>query len=274
MRVAFLVALLLPQASGQFSSFAMEREGDTMKVTLGSPGDATLPIVGSPYSAERTSEVVNARPDGTKVTWQQKSEKIWRDSQGRMRSEHQVFGSPEARFSYVSIVDPVGCFIYVIDDVNKVTHRSALSRCRPMQSRPAARPADALAVPVPPTPETIKVGTGVQAGQSSSMPLSSYETLGERNVGGVMAFGTRTTTRYPVGAIGNDRPLVTVYEMWSSKLYGGEVLSTSTGGLSGDTTNRLINIVLGEPDASQFQPPVGYAVIDEKQMFTITLRKK
>ena len=89
-----------------------------------------------------------------------------------------------------------------------------------------------------------------------------------------MAYGTRTTTTIPVGAVGNDHPLVTVYEMWSSKLYGGEVLSTLTGGPNGDTTKRLINIVLGEPDASQFQPPVGYAVIDEKGSFTISLKKR
>ena len=45
MRVVVLVALLLPQAFGQFASWGMEREGDIAKVTLGSPGDATLPIV-------------------------------------------------------------------------------------------------------------------------------------------------------------------------------------------------------------------------------------
>jgi len=105
----FLAALLLPVASGQFASWSMERKGDTMIITLGSPGDAGLPIVGFPYSAERTSEVVNTRADGTKVTWQQKSEKIWRDSQGRERSEHQVFWSPEARFFFVSVIDTLPC---------------------------------------------------------------------------------------------------------------------------------------------------------------------
>lgn len=162
----------------------------------------------------------------------------------------------------------------MIDDVNRVAHRSVIPRCRPVPNRPATPPVDAPVAPVPQTPERIKVGTAVQTEASSSTPRSSYETLGERNIGGVIAFGSRTTQRFPVGAIGNDRPFVTVYETWSSKLYGGEVLSTFTGGPNGDTTKRLINIVLGEPDASQFQPPAGYAVIDENGPFTITLKKQ
>jgi hypothetical protein len=83
--VGFLVALLSPSAFGQFASSAMEREGDTMKVTLGSPGDAGLPIVGFPYSAERTSEITKTLANGSRVTWPDKDEKIWRDSQKRTK---------------------------------------------------------------------------------------------------------------------------------------------------------------------------------------------
>jgi hypothetical protein len=38
---------------------------------------------------------------------------------------------------------------------------------------------------------------------------------------------------------------------------------------SGEQTQKLINISRSEPDASLFQPPPDYTIVDEKADFTI-----
>lgn len=47
-------------------------------------------------------------------------------------------------------------------------------------------------------------------------PLVSQESLGSRIIQGISAEGTRVIVTYPEGLIGNDRPLRSISEIWSS----------------------------------------------------------
>jgi hypothetical protein len=47
------------------------------------------------------------------------------------------------------------------------------------------------------------------------------------------------------------------------------ILSKMSDPRSGEQTQKLINISRSEPDASLFQPPPDYTIVDEKADFTI-----
>ena len=88
----------------------------------------------------------------------------------------------------------------------------------------------------------------------------STESLGTRDVEGVRADGTRTTTTIEAGAIGNVAPLEIVSERWFSPELKTVVLSRRSDPRFGETTYRLENIVRGEPSPELFRVPPDYRV--------------
>src|SRR5258708_33309707 len=100
-------------------------------------------------------------------------------------------------------------------------------------------------------------------GGAKSRYESKTEQLGVQNIEGVDAEGTRTTTIIPAGAIGNERPIETVYERWYSKDLQLVVMSKHTDPRFGEQTYRLTNIVRSEPDSSLFSLPTGYKIVTE-----------
>jgi hypothetical protein len=63
-------------------------------------------------------------------------------------------------------------------------------------------------------------------------------------------------------------------EVWTSAELHLEVLAKTTSARNGETVRRLTNINRAEPDPSLFQPPADYAIVDEKDLFTMTLKKR
>lgn len=96
---------------------------------------------------------------------------------------------------------------------------------------------------------------------------AKYETrtedLGTRDFEGVSATGTRRVTTIPAGAIGNERPIETVYERWYSKELEMVVYSKRSDPRVGEQTYRLTNINRSEPDPSLFTVPPGYRTLNE-----------
>jgi hypothetical protein len=115
---------------------------------------------------------------------------------------------------------------------------------------------------------------GVASGGLANMPRPEMqsEDLGTQMIEGVTARGHRTTQTWPVDSVGNDRPIVAVFENWFSEQLGGmTVLSKSNDPRHGETTTTLKNISLAEPDPSLFQPPPGYQIVDENGSFQIAV---
>jgi hypothetical protein len=120
------------------------------------------------------------------------------------------------------------------------------------------------------TPVGVGQGVGVGVGKgvrAAPVPGSLWreakwdsrtEELGEQNIEGVSAKGTRTITTIPAGAIGNERPIETIYEKWYSDELQMVVYSKSSDPRFGEQTYRLTNIDRNEPDPALFQPPPGY----------------
>src|SRR5207302_10873336 len=90
-------------------------------------------VTGAPYSGEESNEQVQTLSDGTHITHKNPGNKVWRDSQGRTRTERPLFSSPNGsdpnrpQVSVVEISDPIAGFYYVLDTQNKIAHRSAMA---------------------------------------------------------------------------------------------------------------------------------------------------
>jgi len=84
------------------------------------------------------------------------------------------------------------------------------------------------------------------------------EELGEQVLEGLLVKGTRMTDTIPAGTIGNERPIDIVTERWYSEDIDAMVLQRFSDPRFGETTYRLVNVVLGEPSPDLFQVPQGY----------------
>jgi hypothetical protein len=81
----------------------------------------------------------------------------------------------------------------------------------------------------------------------------SRESLGTETIDGIVIRGTRTTTVYPAGSFGNDRPVTVVRENWlSPELLVGVMIKISDP-RTGEVTSRLTNISRSDPDTSLFR---------------------
>jgi hypothetical protein len=256
-------------------------QAGTMTVGVGGgpgPRRAGPAVTGMPYSAEQVNETVQTLADGTHIRQKQRTTVMYRDSAGRTRTETPVGGpAMSGGAKMVRIVDVVGGYEYTLDDQNKVAHRVMVQVAQPMPRRVATGAAGTgggtsvgflgptAAMPVPRA-----VAPGVPGGMPR--PEIQSEDLGTQMIEGVTARGRRMTQTWPVDSVGNDRPIVAVFENWFSEQLGGmAVLSKSNDPRHGETTTTLKNVSLAEPDPSLFQPPPGYQIVDENGSFQIAV---
>jgi hypothetical protein len=257
----FLAAL----AAIGFPSLAAAQSSE-VRGTIGFPGRqiAGTPVIGAPFSAERVSEHVQIGSDGTRFTLRNSQETMYRDSQGRTRTERPAMLGPGPQLSGVPVIveiqDPVAHIGYVLDPQNKVAHRVALEIATgntpntPRLVRAAAPPAAA------------GPGAGPNPGPG---PGIVDQDLGQQVIEGVLAEGHRLVQNWPAGSVGNDRPFQSISENWFSPDIKETVLSKSTDPRSGENATRLINISRTEPSPGMFLPPADYSVVDETAPFHI-----
>ena len=284
---SFLVALSLAYtATAQEAKVIAEIAASSDKV-----------VKNAPFSADAVSESVQTLADGNRIV-RSSTSKLYRNSEGRFRREIKastggLFGSTYSLGSGVTILDPVGGHRYLLDADQRIARAAVLRAAAPLRgelgplrqkgdvasletTRPPAPPPG---VPPPPArlpsieavgPEAVILGTTAPGAPGhvalfTSDARSKYdsrtENLGTRNMEGVEAEGTRTTTTIPADAIGNERPIEIVYERWHSKELDMTVLSKHNDPRFGEQTYRLTNIVRAEPDPSLFALPSGYKVI-------------
>jgi hypothetical protein len=230
------------------------------------------PVTGAPCSGERVTETVQTLADGTHITRTGPSTKVYRDSFGRTREERPMFGGagPQApnaseRPVIIEITDPVAQVRYTLDTQGKVAHRQGLSA---PEHLPARRVGGGGGAPLAVSGRMRPVDPAAQATEAKG-PERSTEKLDPQIIQGVLAEGTRHTTTWPVGSMGNDRPITSVSESWQSPELQVSLLIKTTDPRTGEHTERLTQISRSEPDPSLFQPPSDYTVVDEKEDFTI-----
>jgi len=235
---------------------------------------------GAPYSAESVTETTQVLADGNRIN-RKSVTRIYRDSEGRIRREEvDDAGSVVS----VSIVDPVAHVSYVLNPGSRTAYREqVLLRTPMMRSGGAGTPADVVAKmeaemkaqgeltrrtadrkDAPPPPPPAPRSPGPPPPPPPPTPTASREVvtenLGQQNIEGVSATGSRTTTTIPAGAVGNLQPIKVVVEQWVSSDLQVLVMTRHSDPRSGDTTYRLQSIVRAEPDRSLFTVPADYTM--------------
>lgn len=268
-----------------------QEKGDMVYRTGGvgvSASAKPAPVLGAPYSATITIEHIQTLADGNRIV-QTSTGTTARDSQGRTRRDSPLpmIGnmSAESAPHIVMIDDPVAQKWYMLN----LTEKSA-------RVIPSGGPADAsfaLTAPVEGAPgksfffESVPDGPEAPAAQVSTgnvqrtvtlqerlkiSPESEHarintEDLGTQVIEGVTATGTRITRTIPAGAIGNEKPISVVTEVWTSPDLHTVVMSKRNDPRSGEQTFRLTNIVQGEPDPSLFTVPSDFKLAEAPQTF-------
>lgn len=209
-----------------------------------------------PYTAEYKTTQVKTLADGTTITHEW-TDVVAVDSRGRqMTATTQIPQSPDKTPStHVFVHDPE-------------------SRTNSNWSVPGQK-ATVTTMPAPGAPRSPCATTGepVRSAVSSVTPSAVrirpvVEDLGTDTVAGIEASGRRTTTTTPAGAVGNDAPLVRTTETWTAVnpgLRGLLVRSVSDDPQTGKRTKELTNLTQSEPDASVFEPPSGYEIVNREE---------
>lgn len=243
-----------PAAVAQFvsnsSSFSMDKDGNfTGTMNFQPTGFLPFAVPGAPYSAEDKTEREQVLANGTRIRNTMTTRKVWRDSQGRARSERPVMMNPNREMpspAVIEICDPVEGAVYVLDEQAQVAHRVKMNV---VNARPGAG-----GPPFRNQPDTEALGTQVMEG--------------------VVVEGYRHTSTIPEGKAGNDRPIAMTTEAWYSNDLKLVVLSITNDPRYGTNKTMVTNISRAEPDPALFRVPPGYTVVDETAPFTIKFSGK
>ena len=246
------------------------------------------PITGAPFSADATTEFAQVLTDGNRIE-QQYSTSVARDGRGRTRREQEMAlvgplavlqpeplkantqaGGGRGRALWLSapgpqrvivITDPVEQMSYTLDEQRKEARRSAalvvqrFEDLKVLEVKLKRVAADTLKALEAEKAAAARAGGGAQQNVV-------VEELGTRQIEGVAAKGTRTTTTIPAGAIGNLAPINMVTERWFSEELGMAVRITRNDPRSGETVYRLTNIVRAEPPPDLFTVPPDYKIVE------------
>jgi hypothetical protein len=231
---------------------------------------------GAPYSAEAVTESTQVLADGNRIN-RRSVTRVYRDSEGRTRREEV---NEAGTVVSVSIVDPVAHASYVLQPESRTAYReNALIAMPPVMRwkiEAAKEQADgetldvikrrqvsegaAVRVMPPPPPPPPSPGLEARKLERVSAGTATHEDLGQQNIEGVVATGTRTINTIAAGAIGNLQPLKIVSEQWFSSDLRLLVMTKHSDPRTGETVYRLQSIVRAEPDRSLFTVPSDYTL--------------
>jgi hypothetical protein len=220
----------------------------------GGPGgpEFTRTVTGAPFSGTEVTSSSQVLANGN-VIQRTNQTGLYRDGQGRTRSETTMKHPDGTTNSHVVIHDPVAGVHHDIDPQNKVV-RTSTFHAPPSgaANRPQGGPRGGPGGP----------GANRAMAQQKRTPDPNVvtENLGLQTINGVTATGTRITHTIPAGAEGNSLPIQVVHETWISDDLKVPVMVKHSDPRSGTTTTQLTNIVRAEPDTTLFTVPAGYTV--------------
>ena len=211
----------------------------------------------APYAADIVTESTRTLPDGNHIR-QSTTAKVYRDSEGRTRSEQSVnlngLAANANMPKMVFINDPVAGLHYALNAKDRTAVKS--------NWMPRGHGG-------PPPNQTQADGSqanGAQAAQrrqrGASNPNVKTESLGRQTIEGVQADGRRMTVTIPVGQMGNELPIQSVTEIWYSADLHTEVLYKHSDPRMGDTVRKLANVSRSEPSRTMFEAPADYKVTE------------
>jgi hypothetical protein len=277
----FAVAVLQAQVGGGFgvgngigrgggaagASIEQFQQAGTMAAAAGGRGLTVLnsnsraTVVGRPVSGTEEQRSTQTLGDGTEIATSQ-SDQFYRDSAGRTRVEMTEQGR-------ISIFDPVARVSVTLNAATKTARKVPLPAITEELRKRAALTAAQSAT------YTLKIGDGALMatvttdGEAAGGRVvrdgaenMQHEELGVQSLNGVLATGTRNTMTIPQGAIGNNRDIHVVNERWYSDDLQMLVKTVNSDPRFGENTYEFTNISRDEPDASLFQIPPDYTILE------------
>jgi hypothetical protein len=241
------------KANQEMRSFTMNR---TVPGSMGMKIEAATvaPIKGAPYSADAVTESTQVLGDGNRIV-NKSSAFVARDSQGRTRNEAQVeaLGLVSANGEAAKIImlhDPVAQVTYTLETGSKTARKTSTSPNLDEAKLKAAK-------------AKMEAEQRFSTGGFKSPATVTKESLGSQMIEGVLADGTRTTETIPAGAIGNEKDIQVVNEVWVAQELKAIVMSKHSDPRVGESTFKLTNILRSEPDPALFSVPAGYQIVDQ-----------
>lgn len=232
-----------------------QRGGPGVFVRVGVEGDV---VKGAPYSADVITESVQVLSDGNRIVHRSTS-RVYRDSEGRTRREEdRAAGVP-----VIVISDPVAGSSWTLDTD---AHLARQSPSLPLiyggnVNRQGELERLNVVINGQLSSFVARGGSTLWLNGPGTNEQTVEEKLAARIIEGVRAEGVRRTMTIPVGAIGNERPIVVTSEEWTSPELKVLVLSESNDPRTGTSTYKLVNLKRADPSPSLFQVPSDYAVI-------------
>ncbi len=203
------------------------------------------PAPKAPFSCVLQTEWIRPLAGGGTITLQNQR-KIARDSSGRIYQERWFLvpknGKVKSEMNFIQISDPVRHTLATCSTerhVCELTEYSA-SEVSGYISRGAPGP--------------LPGGAG----------FTTRESLGVDEIEGLDATGTLETTTVNTWIAGNDRPMKSEWEYWSSSRLGFNLRSRRADPVVGTQDFKVTNLSLSEPEAQLFVTPEGYKVVDQR----------
>jgi len=129
-------------------------------------------------------------------------------------------------------------------------------RASEMPAPPAMpAPPTPLMVPTPPVPPMPLLLPGPMLPREGGTTTA----LAPREIDGVKVTGERTTWTIEAGKIGNEKPIVSMREVWRSPELMLTVMSRDADPRMGEQNYRLEKIKRGEPDPALMKPPAEFS---------------
>ena len=207
-------------------------------------------VKSAPYSATALTETTQVLPDGNRIV-NKSAAALARDSEGRVRREETVsnFGPLSTVVSrLVFITDPVAGAEYVLDLNNHVAHVQKLQGAKILTLEQKHSSASDL---------------GAQPLRAEIISDVKQQAMLDENVDGVRCEHILETQTISAGNIGNERPIVITSETCASPDLHLLLMRKRSDPRYGNTAYRLTDLRRAEPDASLFQVPSGFKVLDE-----------
>ena len=270
MRLRWILTGLLLLVAG---IVAAQVSGRAVAGPAGVTTTAPVAVKNAPFSAEVVTQYDRALDNGGHIH-RETHGKIFRDSQGRMRTDSEMPpAQPGAeKFEHITINDPVqkvivnlnpkmktATIFHLGQGVGPTALGMASTTSAPVNvapAQPGQKSVDRNAMPGVVTTSKMGATLGIAPSRIKT------EALGTRTIEGVTATGTQTTRIIDAGSMGNDKPIISVTETWFSPELKMTVLTETDDGQSGHSTMKLVNITRTEPVAQLFQVPSDYTVKD------------
>jgi len=205
-------------------------------------------VRGAPYTGTAVTDTTQVFADGNRIV-NHSIAHLARDSAGRTRREETVSNLgplPTEASHLVFITDPVARAEYVLnlDDhtatVRKLEGAKIITAEQKRDLEAAAKP---IQSPAPTESHQDAIGVDVIEGLSCDH-MMLFETI-------------------PTGSIGNERPIVITSETWASPDLHLLVIRKKKDPRFGETIYKVTHIVRAEPDASLFQVPKDFKVLEK-----------